>query len=365
VCANRKRRSDGRFAPGRGAGGARRAGASRRRTARRASGRRRSTAGRLRRKNGQFGSTRVRGYSRNGIRVRGYVREEDLLNPIGGGLALDNPISMGETWTILGVAGAGWIVTDMVSRYLESYAVGTAAPSGAVFVDGTKTASSVSNAAGILGMPSWTNILVQTGIAVVGLGAGGYLGRRGDGGYGVAALNGLGIGAGLHLIGQLASAFLARLAGSKTSAQGTTPAGLLARLYAPEIAVQNAQYTALAAQAALTPPGTVVPGFAGLPGILGDSVYNPVNPYGVPSVQTAGGGYAAALSPNLGPAINSPVAAAMVAAPTTSTTTTTTTPGGGATSVTTSGSGSSQPWSGDQGGDAGCMGFTPYSVFPD
>jgi hypothetical protein len=389
----------------------------RRASSRRSTASRRRPAGSRRRGRNALGQftgraarrSRVSGYTRNGVRVSSYLREEDmLLNPIGGAGFMDNPISGGEIATVFVTAGAGWIVTDMISRYLETYPVGTAAPTGKVFPDGTSTASATSNATAILGMPSWTNILVQLGISVAGLGLGGYLGRGGQGGYGTAALNGLGVGAGLHLIGQLASALLARLAGSKTAANGSTPTGFLSRLYAPEIQVQYVQYATQTAAAAANPAATVTPGFAGLPGRLGDYVVNPANPYGVATQQLANGQYAAVFNPgnpygqpslvqlpngpwaaavNPGNAygapstqpqqlLTSPVAIqpAAVMTPVTPAAPSLSTPvtqsGSGSTPVTQSGSGSTTGWNGDNGNDSsdsncGCMGFTPYSTFPD
>lgn len=347
------------------------------------------------------------GYTRNGVRVSSYLREEDmLLNPIGGAGFMDNPISGGEIATVFVTAGAGWIVTDMISRYLETNAANYAAPANTTVLP---------NAVGILGMPSWTNILVQAGISVVGLGLGGYLGRNGDGGYGVAALNGLGVGAGLHLIGQLFNALMARWAGSSSSAQGTNPSGFLSRIYAPEIAAQNAQFQALAAAQAANPPGTVTPGFAGLgaaPGTVGDyAVVNPSNPFGVPTQQMANGQWAAAFNPvnpygqptqqlpngqwaavvnpsnpfgvatqagqpMLTSPVAAPVAAAVAVAPgavapppaTNLPTPVVVAPGSGSsTPWNGSGSGSSSNWGNDGGcdGGGGCMGFTPYSTFPE
>jgi len=303
------------------------------------------------------------------------------LNPIGGVGFMENPISGGEIATVFAVAGAGWIVTDLISRYLETNSSTYTPPANTTVLP---------NAVGVLGMPSWTNIIVQLGISVAGLGFGGYLGRKGDGGYGVAALNGLGVGAGLHLIGQLFNALMARWAGSKTSANGTTPTGMMAQLYAPEIAAQNAQYQALAAAQAATPPGTVTPGFAGLPGTLGDyavvnpanpfgvptgangAVYNPQNPYGQPSVQLANGQWAAVVNPGNPygaptqqgqPMLTSPVAQPAIMTPSTGAATPVAAP-----SASSSGSPATTGWDGNTNGggsDCGCMGFTPYSVFPD
>jgi hypothetical protein len=330
VCANRKRLKNGKFAKGR---------TGSRRVSRRKKHRR----------------SRVKGYTavRRGkrVRVRNYLREEDLLaNPIGGGLdgVLENPITIGETWTLFAVAGAGWVVTDLVSRYLETV------PSGYTPSTGQQV---LPNGIGQLGMPSWTNIFVQAGISVASLGLGGYMGK-GGGGIGVAALNGLGVGAGLHLIGQLFSALVAKMAGSATSATGTTPTGTLSRLYAGEIAAQYQQTQALATAGA---SGSVVPGFAGVPGVLG-ALVNPANPYGVPSVQLPNGQYAAMFNParpygqpgSVNPAnpygaptqLTQPVAGSAVpmAAP-----------------IQAPGSGASMPSS----SDCGCMGFTPYSTFPE
>jgi hypothetical protein len=337
VCANRKRRKDGKFAPGRG-------------SSRRRGGAKRRSSGRRRTANGRFAKRRhrVKGYTatRRGkrVHVKRYLREEDLMNPIGGNLdtLLENPITIGETWTLFAVAGAGWVVTDLVSRYLETSAGAPVSPT----LDPSTGNVTLPNAVGSLGMPSWTNIFVQAGISVAALGVGGYLGK-GGGGLGVAALNGLGVGAGLHLIGQLATALMARMAGSKTSAQGTTPTGTLSRLYAGEIAAQNIQYAAATQAAASTPAGKVVPGFAGIPDVLGTLGAAPVRipQYGQPVFHRQ-------------QPVNHPVATLGVPAPYVP------------APVTASGSGASAPWADPNdgsrnGSDCGCMGFTPYSTFPD
>ena len=95
--------------------------------------------------------------------------------------------------------------------------------------------------------------------------AGAECSKGGRGGLGSAALYGVGLGAGVHLVSQLVTAAMARWAGSKTSAQGTTPNGVLARLYSGEIAAQNSQFTVQTQAQAATPPGNARPGFAGPP----------------------------------------------------------------------------------------------------
>ena len=319
VCANRKRRKDGKFAKGTMRGGKR---VSRRKKHRR---------------------SRVKGYTavRRGkrVRVRNYLREEDLLqNPISGALdsVLENPITIGETWTLFAVAGAGWVVTDIVSRYLETT---TTAPTNPPSVVNGQVV--MYNGIGQLGMPSWTNILVQAGISVASLGAGGYMGRSG-GGIGVAALNGLGVGAGLHLIGQVFTALMARWAGSASGPQGSTPTGTLSRLYAAEIAAQYVQTQAAAVATAASPAAAVVPGFAGVPGVLG-AIFTPpapANPYGAPQQQLPAPQHAGFGRPYQSQ-LTHPVARQAVAP------------------VQASAPGASAP------SQDGMLGMTPYSTFPE
>jgi hypothetical protein len=197
---------------------------------------------------------------------------------------LANPMSWGEIGTVSAMTAFGWIVTDMLDRYIGSEPSSFTPNAGDV---------QVPNAASVLGMPSWGRILTQAGIGVVGFGFGGYMSRGGRGGVGAAALNGIGLGAAVHLIGQLFNAMMARAAGSSSSALGTNPNGFLARLYSGEIAAQNAQFTTQAQAAGGTPAGNAVPGFAAVPGLSGPpgslgaalgqvAVYNPMTYNGVP-----------------------------------------------------------------------------------
>lgn len=232
VCQNRRRDASGRFLPGSG-------------------GRRR----------------RVSGYTRDGVRVRSYLRaaEEDggfaLANPI------PNPMTAGEATTIVLIAGGSYILIDMLDRYLATEPSGFT-PSG--------TDVQVPNAASVLGAPSWARLLTQLGITVVGFGGGAWVARnaRANGeepGLGTASLIALGLGAGLHLVVQLWNTLMARAAGShsalQTNADGTqTPAnvntsGFLWRLYSGEIMGENAQYMAQQQATAASPPGKAVPGF--------------------------------------------------------------------------------------------------------
>ena len=169
---------------------------------------------------------------------------------------LSNPISGGEVGVLVGVTALGFIVTDMLSRYLQTEPSGYTTTGGDV---------QVPNAASTVGMPSWVNIGAQALLSVVGFVGGGMASKGGKGGLGSAALYGIGLGAGTHLVAQAFTGLMARWGGSKTSATGTSPTGTLARLYSAEIAAQNAQYTAQTSAAAATPAGNAVPGFAGPP----------------------------------------------------------------------------------------------------
>lgn len=233
VCQNRQRDASGRFLPG--SGGARR--------------------------------RRVSGYTRDGVRVRSYLRAAEdgqgfaLANPI------PNPMTAGEAVTIVLIAGGSYIIIDMLDRYLATEPSGFT-PSG--------TDVQVPNAASVLGAPSWARLLTQVGITVVGFGGGAWAARnaRANGeepGLGTAALIALGLGAGLHFVVQLWNTLMARAAGShsalQTNADGTqTPAnvnttGLLWRLYSGEIMGENSQYMAQQQASAASPPGKAVPGF--------------------------------------------------------------------------------------------------------
>ena len=199
---------------------------------------------------------RVSAHRRQGRRVKSYLRAGDMIS---------NPISGGEIGVLVGVTALGYLLTDVMSRFLQSEPSGFA-PSG--------TDLAVPNAASVLGFPSWWNIGAQAGLSLVGFVAGAEVSKGGKGGMGSAALYGVGLGAGVHLVSQLFTAGMARWAGSKTSSQGTTPNGTLARLYSGEIAAQNSQFTVQTQAQAATPAGNARPGFAGPPeGQLG---YSPV-----------------------------------------------------------------------------------------
>jgi hypothetical protein len=308
----------------------------------------------------------ISGYRRkSGVRVSPYYRSREEL--------LANPMSWGEIGTISAMTAVGWIVTDVIDRYMGTEAFGFNPNPGDV---------QVPNAASVLGMPSWGRILTQAGIGLVGFGFGGYLSRGGQGGLGAATLNGLGLGATVHLIGQVFNGLMARAAGSKTSAVGTTPSGTMSRLYSGEIAAQNAQYSAQTTAQANSPAGNAVPGFAAVPGMAGAPVglgytpnygqlgqggytlYNPMNYGGVPSY--APGAYAMnPMTPNAYPVTPFVPAAAGGTVPLTPvqgiplpTTPPATTGGGGCSSS----DGACWP---DQKSGGCCLGMTPSDVFPD
>lgn len=317
ICVNRDRDSRGRFKPGR------------------SRGRRR----------------RVSGYRRDGIRVRSYLRaREDGL--------LENPMSYGEIATVSGMTALGWVITDMLDRYIGTEPSSFTPNAGDV---------QVPNAASVLGMPSWGRILTQAGVGIVGFGFGGYMSRGGRGGLGAAALNGIGLGATVHLIGQLFNALMARAAGSANAATVNT-SGFLARLYSGEISAQSTQFTSQAQAAAGTPAGNAVPGFAAVPGLAGLLGQPAPTGYGYPGLgQAAGFGY-----PGLGqtvvynPVTQGTYAPAgtglQVPAP----------PAGTVPGVPPAGSVPGRSGGGDccpdqnsTSGDCGCLGMTPFEVMPD
>lgn len=223
----------------------------------------RDSHGRFRKDGGRRRRRRVSAHRRGSKRIASYLRAGDMLT---------NPIPGAEVGMLVGVTALGYILTDMMSRYFQTEPAGYTPTAGNVVVP---------NAASQVGMPSWTNIGAQAVLSIVGFVGGGMASKGGRGGLGSAALYGVGLGAGVHLVSQLFSGLMARWAGSKTSAGdtntgGTLTPGTLTRLYSAEIAAQNAQYTAQASAAAATPPGSAVPGFAGPPeGQLGQPTQQP------------------------------------------------------------------------------------------
>jgi hypothetical protein len=102
--------------------------------------------------------------------------------------ALENPLSGGEIALALVTGGIGYTLTDVVDRYLAT----------------KKTASVVENQALILAAPSITRMAVQAGMAVAPFALANFVHQP----MGRAALQGFGLGAGLHLFGQVVRTYL-------------------------------------------------------------------------------------------------------------------------------------------------------------
>jgi hypothetical protein len=114
-------------------------------------------------------------------------------NPLGG-YALENPLSGGELALAAGTAAVGYILTDFLDRYLANaqYAPATL-PAGATAFS-TAAGGQISNT-----VPGMTRIFAQAGIAAAAFAGAHFVEKP----MGRAALQGAGLGALTHLLGQL------------------------------------------------------------------------------------------------------------------------------------------------------------------
>ena len=166
--------------------------------------------------------------------------------------SLTNPLSAGELAFVVGAAGVGWVLADLLGRYLNTTAVVVTAGTPAT-INGIPIGAMVSNDVATLTMPGWKSMAGQAGLALVlGVAAAktspvAHPGAR-------AALQGAMIGTGLRLFTGIVTPVLANL--FKNSALGQ-------RLYLAEIEAREAG-ALTAAQAgsvgAATGPGTFAQG---------------------------------------------------------------------------------------------------------
>src|SRR5271166_2275583 len=205
--------------------------------------------------------------------------------------ALENPLSGGELALAFVTGGIGFAVTDLLDRYLATSATPPA---------------NLPNIAAIDSAPGITRILAQAGMTALPF-IGAYFVKQP---MGRAALQGFGLGAGIHLVGQLIKSYVM----AKALANNATGQ----RLYAEAIAANEAQaagatgYTGATGAAALAAYQALAPaaGVSGLPFGLGATMFRggPMGPgrYVVPQQMRryvdrgprAGVGQTAALAPS-------------------------------------------------------------------
>ncbi len=165
--------------------------------------------------------------------------------------ALENPLSGGELALAFVTGGIGFAVTDLLDRYIATAA--------------TPAAGTVPNIVAIDAAPGITRILAQAGLTALPF-IGAYFVKKP---MGRAALQGFGLGAGIHLVGQLIKSYVM----AKALANNATGQ----RLYAEAIAANEAQaagatgYTGATGAAALAAYQALAPaaGVSGLPFGLG------------------------------------------------------------------------------------------------
>lgn len=177
--------------------------------------------------------------------------------------ALENPLSGGELALAFVTGGIGFAVTDLLDRYIATSA--------------TPAAGTVPNIVAIDAAPGITRILAQAGLTALPF-IGAYFVKKP---MGRAALQGFGLGAGIHLVGQLIKSYVM----AKALANNATGQ----RLYAEAIAANEAQaagvtgYTGATGAAALAAYQALAPaaGVSGLPFGLGASVFrgSPMGPH--------------------------------------------------------------------------------------
>ena len=141
-------------------------------------------------------------------------------NPLGG-YALENPLSGGELALAAGTAAVGYILTDFLDRYLaqRQYAPATL-PTGATTFS-TAAGGQISNT-----VPGMLRIAAQAGIAAAAFAGAHFVEKP----MGRAALQGAGLGALTHLLGQLFNHYVMAKFVVSSSAPTTWQA-----LYTPEI----------------------------------------------------------------------------------------------------------------------------------
>jgi hypothetical protein len=167
-------------------------------------GRRKKRRSTSRRRKSSHGRKRKHAKRRTHRRREGYTSKSHQLamastyeggffeNPLGG-YALENPLSGGELALAAGTAAVGYILTDFLDRYLalKQYSPATV-PTGAAGY--SATAPSAVNT-----VPGMLRIAAQAGIAAAAFAGAHFVEKP----MGRAALQGAGLGALTHLLGQL------------------------------------------------------------------------------------------------------------------------------------------------------------------
>ena len=152
--------------------------------------------------------------------------------------ALANPLS-GSELLLLGVSGLiGYGLADFAGRYMETTAVAAGGAANSV-----PTGATLPNDQATIGWPSWQAMATQFGLAALPMIGASFV----DSPWGRAGLQGVGLGAGFALFGNIARNAMAQLIGSTalgqqlylaeyeaqsaaTAGAGTQPIGLSGRL---------------------------------------------------------------------------------------------------------------------------------------
>lgn len=175
--------------------------------------------------------------------------EREAYDTIGAeGYVLSNPLSGGEL-VLVGITGIlGYGLADFVGRYMSTTAVAAGQPANSVPPGGTQV---VPNDVATQAFPSWQSMAAQFGVAAVPGIAAAFV----DSPWGRAALQGMMLGAGAALFGNLFKSVMASMIGSTALGQ---------QLYLAEIEAQAAVTAATPAAGTAAAPTTSTP-LAGLP----------------------------------------------------------------------------------------------------
>jgi hypothetical protein len=176
---------------------------------------------------------------------------------------MENPLSGGELALAVGTAAAGYILTDILDRYLANSELATAGSSSLA-----SGATPLSATMAGLTKPGIWRILAQAGAGAIPLAAAYYVKEP----MGRAALQGFGLGALVHLLGQVVEHYvIAKYLGSSTPTAGTLTA-TLNNLYGAEIIADNASDLATTGTAGTLVTASGSTTIMGLPRGVGRSV---------------------------------------------------------------------------------------------
>jgi hypothetical protein len=236
-------------------------------------------------------------------------REYQTLRTLPGGgygeeYTLSNPLSGGELVILSITGGIGYGIADFVGRYLDT----TPVASGAA-ANSTPTGASVPNDVAVIGWPSWQSMLAKFAIAAVPGIASAFV----DSPFGRASLQGMMLGSGFSLLGDVWRNAMASIIGTSAIGQQT---------YLAEYEAQQAQSGAAAGSspaatpttAPATAPTAPAVGMSGLPQGVGQrrmlrpSGYLPIR-HGLGQATAAPVSAAAVSPPSGGPGAMAPAPA--------------------------------------------------------